>query len=301
MKLRRLYKSVSFLLVFFFFLGPAVSQELNADVVVDASRLNTANLSVFKTLEKDLRRFINTKHWTRKIFDKQERIKCSFVLSVTEYKNNSMTVELHVSAYRPVFNSSYETTLFTVKDENLRFDYQEYQPLIYNEGQMDNNLTAVIAYYAYMIIGYQFDSFKRNGGKPFFEKAKNIQTLASGSGIAGWDDRGKFFSRAKWVDQLLNPSNAMFHQAFYTYHRFGLDMMADNLTSGKTNIIRAIQYLEKLDKSRSDLIVKLFFDAKSHEIAGILKEGPVTPNAKRIKSLLLSLAPAYANLWEEIP
>jgi len=276
-------------------------QELNAEVIVDASRLNTANLSVFKTLEKDLNNFINSKHWTRKVFGKEERIKCTFILSVVEYKDNNMKVELHVSASRPVYNSTYETLLFSVKDENVKFSYQEYQPLIYNEGQLDNNLTAVIAYYAYMILGYQFHSFKLNAGKPYFEKAKNIQSLASGQGWTEWDDRGKFFSRAKWVDQLLNPSNMSFAQAFYTYHRFGLDMMADQMSMGKANIVKAINYLNKLDRKRSDLIIKLFFDAKADEITGVLKEGPRASNLQKVKNILLELAPYYADKWKELP
>jgi len=288
-------------LLLLMFIGTANAQEFRAQVVVDASSLNTANLSIFKTLEKSLTSFINDKHWTQRVFRKKERIKANIYLVVKKYDNNRFTCELNVSALRPVYASTYETPLFLVSDKNFSFEYQEFQPLVFNPDQIEDNLTATIAYYLYMILGYDFDSFKLNAGKPYFEQAQNIAESAQSAGLPGWEKTGDFFSKPKWVEQLLTSSNFMFHKAFYTYHRYGLDLMAQNPKQGKTNIIRAIQYLTKLNAHDADFIIKLFFDTKSDEIVNILKEGPKTVNYRNVKTFLDKLAPTYAPKWKKLP
>jgi uncharacterized protein YqfB (UPF0267 family) len=295
MKLR-----ICFSILFFSIAFLSRAQEISANVVVSAPGISAVNKSVINTLQRSVTEFINTTRWTDKVFEKNERIKANFYLIVKEYENNKFVCELNVSAVRPVYNSSYETTTLALSDKNVTFEYLEYQPLTFNPDNLDNNLTAVLAFYAYMIIGYDFDSFKMNAGKPYFQKAKEIQVTAAGQSMPGWDDTGKFFSRAKWVDQLLLPANIMFHKAVYTYHRMGLDLMADNPKNGKTNVIRAIQYLEKVNKKNGDLIIKIFFDTKSGEIVSVLSDGPETLNQKSIYDVLMNLAPMYRMKWDKI-
>ncbi len=277
------------------------AQEFQADITVDASSLTSSNISVFKTLQNDLTSFVNSKRWTKKIFKENEKIKVIFYFVVKNYENNKFKCELNVSVLRPVYGSGYETPLFTISDKNIEFEYQQYQALEFNPGNLESNLTATVAFYLYMALGYTFDSFKFNAGKEYFDMAQNIQQTAASSGMQGWEKTNDFFSKAKWVEQLLSGSNIMFHKAIYTYHRFGLDFMSENLTTGKTNLIRGIQYLTKLNKSNADFIIKLFFDTKSDEIVNVLKEGPRTTNQRNIKKILMNLAPMYSVKWNEIP
>ncbi len=287
-------------ITFFFFAQTFRAQELKADVVVSAPGITTVNKNVFKTLERSITEFLNTTRWTNKVFKPEEKIKANFYIVVKEYKNNRFVCDLNVSGIRPVYNSSYETNTITVSDKNFTFTYLEYQPISFNAEMLDNNLTAVLAFYVYMIIGYDFDSFKLNAGRPYFEKAKSIQATAAGQGFAGWENQGKFFSRAEWVDQLLLASNIMFHKAFYTYHRLGLDKMADDPMEGKTNIIRSLQYLETVNNKNADILIKLFFDTKSDELVRILSGGPDTVNQNLVYEILMNLAPMYRMKWDNL-
>ncbi len=275
-------------------------QELQVDVVVSAPGVTNVNKQIFRTLEKSITEFFNTTRWTERVFKPEERIKAHLVLVVKEYKDNHFVCEMNIASYRPVYNSNYETLLLQFADKNVRFTYLEYQPLTFNPDILDNDLTTLLAFYAYVILGYDFDSFKLNAGNEYFKKAKEIQVTAAGQGMAGWESQGKSFSRARWIDQLLLPSNIMFHKAFYTYHRHGLDQMADDLTKGKTNVIRAIQYLEKVPENSSDLLIKTFFNTKADEIVQILSQGPKTANQKLIYDTLMKLAPMYRMKWEQL-
>ena len=278
----------------------ARSQEFNARVTVDASSLATPNLPVFKTLEKSLADFINKKHWTDKNFRPEERIECDFRIVITQYQDKHFTAQLNVTAYRPVYHTTYRTITLNLVDKHFAFNYQPYQPLEFNDFNIDDNLTATIAYYIYMIIGYDFDSFKIAGGKPYFEKARKIADMAASNNLGGWTSSARNFSRQEWVNQVLDPQNTQFHNAFYTYHRTGLDLMADDPLKGKSNIIHSIQQLNRLDKTRANLLLRLFFDAKSDEIMQLFSGGPVPPNQKFLYDLLMELAPYYKNKWDKI-
>jgi len=291
------YSLLFFLLINLY---PANAQEIQANVRVMAPGITTVNKNIFKTLEKSIREFLQSQKWTDRVFKPEEKIKANFYFVVKEYKNNHFVCQLNISALRPVFNSSYETQTITVADKNVQFDYLEYQPLTFNPEMLDNNLTAVLAYYVYIILGYDFDSFKINGGQPYFRKAKEIQVNAAGQGLPGWENQGKFFSRAEWVDQLLLPANSVFHRAFYTYHRQGLDYMADDPAKGKRGVIRSLQLLRNVNKKNGDILIKLFFDTKSDEIVRILSGGPFLPEMKNVYEILMDLAPMYRSKWEKL-
>jgi len=279
---------------------PLRGQEFNARVIVDASALSTPNLPVFQTLENDLTALINKRHWTDKSFKPVERIECTFYLVILRYEDNRFDAQLNVTAYRPVYHSTYKTLTLTVADKQFSFNYQQYQPLEFNEYTFDNNLTGTIAFYLYMILGYDFDSFKIGAGKPYFEKAQKIAEMASAQGLKGWEENPRSFSRLGWVNEALNPQNTQFHNAFYTYHRTGLDLLADDPVKGKSHIVHALQQLNRLDKTRADLLLRLFFDAKSDEIVQIFNDGPVPPNQKFLYDLLMELAPYYKAKWDKI-
>jgi len=290
-----------FIFSLLFATGPLLrAQELRAEVFVDAAAVNTANRSIFKTLQKSVADFLNNTSWTGLQLKEHEKIKARFLFTIREYRQNRFVCRLTVSAYRPVYNSTYETPVLMAVDKNISFKYIEYQPLTFNEDFIDNNLTAVLAYYAYMIIGYDFDSFRLNGGEKYFMRASEIRAMAAGQGLPGWDDKGKFFSRARWVNQLLDPNNGNFHKAFYIYHRQGLDYFADDPVKAKKGIARALRLLSRLNTKRSDILIKLFFDTKSDEIVQVFSSGPALPEVRDIKRILTDLAPAYAYKWEKI-
>ncbi|NPA43034.1 MAG: DUF4835 family protein [Chlorobi bacterium] len=294
------FKSFSLFLLILFSLT-ARTQEINAEVRVEAPPGLAANRQIFITLENSIREFLNTRKWTRHTFLPHERIRATFMLVVREYKDNRIKCELNISAFRPVYNSTYESPLLTVSDKKVEFNYVQYQPLEFNPEILDNNLTAVLAFYVYMILGYDFDSFKEFGGTEYFKTAKEIQVNAAGQGLPGWENKGGFFSRAEWVDQLLLNENQPFHRAMYSYHRLGLDLMASNPRKGKEGVIRAIRMLHMLTPQNADVIIKIFFDTKADEIFRILSGGPEVPSQKNIKQILIKLAPMYRMKWEGLP
>lgn len=276
-------------------------QEFRAQVTVDASQIPTSNLSVFKTLEKDWQSLINKTRWTDRVFESNERIECSFLLSVRKYENNRIEAELSISSFRPVYNSTYKTPLLLLSDKKVVFNYQEYQPLTFTDYQYENNLVSITAFYLYMILGYDFDSFKNGAGKPYFEKAQKVAEMAAGAGASGWDlEAAGKFSRRRWVQEVLDENNTMFHTAFYNYHRRGLDFMADDPRKGKTGVAHTLQQLGKLDRTRSQLLLKLFFDAKSDEIVRIFSGGPRVPAQQHLPDVLMELAPYYQAKWNRI-
>jgi len=295
----RIYKYL-FLFAAFFLFRPLPAQELRVNVKVEAPGIQTVNRQVFQTLEKSIRDFLQTTRWTDQTLEPHERIKANFYFVIREYKNNHYAAELNITAYRPVYNSTYETPTLMVSDKNVSFQYVEFQPLQYTPGLLDDNLTAILAYYAYMIIGYDFDSFRLNAGKPYFEEAKKIQAAAAGQAFPGWENRGKFFSRAEWVEQLLLPANDGFHKAFYTYHRQGLDYLADEPERAKRSIVRAIKLLDNLDRKKADILIKLFFDTKVDEIVKIFSDDRPTAENRELVRILTDLAPMYRNRWEQI-
>ncbi len=277
------------------------AQEFKAQVTVDASQIPTSNLSVFKTLEKDWQSLINKTRWTDRVFEANERIECTFLLSVRKYENNRIEGELSISAFRPVYNSTYKTPLLLLSDKKIRFNYQEYQPLTFTDYQYENNLVSITAFYLYMILGYDFDSFKNGAGKPYFERAQKVAEMAAGAGAVGWDlEAAGKYSRRRWVQQALDENNVMFHTAFYNYHRRGLDFMADDTRKGKTGVAHALEQLGKLDRTRADLLLKLLFDAKSDEIVRIFSGGPRVPAQQHLPDLLTDLAPYYQAKWKRI-
>jgi len=279
------------------------AQEFKCNVKVDASGISTSNKEMFKTLERSISEFVNKNRWTDKQFKAHERIKCDIIVNIKDYdqKTNVVKSELYFRSYRPVFKSDYETLLLNLVEKSFQFKYQEFQKLDFNIELYDNNLVSSIAYYLYVALGHDFDSFKENTGKEFYEKAQIIQNNANQNSVDGWDNDGKNNSKGDLIDLLLNEQNKFYHKAIYTYNRWGLDMMSEKLALGKNNIITAINYIKKLrdENKDADYLIKIFFDAKSDEIVQIYTSGPPV-NKNYIVSKLRDLAPNYDFKWDEI-
>ncbi len=288
--------------MFVFSLG-SYAQEFKCNVQVDASAVRGTNKQIFKTLEKSLENLINSKKWTDNRFKNNEKIKCDLILNIKSFdaKKNSIEAELYFRSYRPVYHSDYQTLLLNLIDKKLIFNYKEFENLDFNPDFIDKNLTANIAYYLYIALGHDFDSFKENGGKKYYYLAENIQKSAAQNNMPGWQAKNKGMGKGDLVEALVDPQNNYYHRAVYTYHRWGLDKMADNPKLGKSNIITALNYLSKLkdNNEQSSYLIKIFFDAKADEIMQIFIEGPPV-NLNYIVNKLNSLAPQYSQKWEQI-
>ena len=294
---------IIFAFILFIMFNALQAQEFKADVTINATSVRGSNKQVFKTLEKAIEEFINKRRWTDKQFQNHEKIKVDIMLNIKSYNinKNDITAELYFRSYRPVYNSDYETLLLNLIDKNFKFTYREFEKLDFNLELFDNNLVSTLAFYVYVALGHDFDSFKEGAGKQFYEKAEIIQTNADQNGVSGWAKDNKNNSKGDLIEQLLNGNSKFYHKAIYTYHRWGLDMMADKLSLGKNNIITAINYLKKFkdDNHNSDYLLKVFFDAKADEIVQIFTAGPQV-NTGFVVNKLRSLAPNYDFKWDEI-
>jgi len=294
---------------FIFFLGLLISfnlasaQEFKANVTINAASVRGSNKQVFKTLEKAIQDFVSKRRWTDKQFQNHEKIKVDILLNIKEYNinKNDITAELYFRSYRPVYKSDYQTLLLNLVDKDFSFRYREFEKLDFNSELFESNLTSTLAYYLYVALGHDFDSFKENGGREFYEKAEVIQTNAEQNGVKGWAKENKNNSKGDLIELLLDDNSNFYHKSIYTYHRWGLDMMADKLPLGKNNIITAINYLKNLKEKNknADYLIKIFFDAKADEIVQIFSAGPPV-NTAFVVDKLRNLAPNYDFKWDEI-
>ncbi len=280
--------------------GLLQAQEFNATVVVNAEQTGNQNLQVFKTLERAVREFINNNKWTELDYRTEERINCSFFITVNSFSNNSFSATLQVQASRPVYGSNYETTLLNINDKQFNFQYLEFQPLNFNLNSFESNLISVIGFYLYTILGVEADSLELNGGTSYFETAKNIVGNAQGSNSLGWNLQDGPQTRFRLNDDLLSGTYDGYREAMYEYHRKGLDVMGNDLKEGKQSVIKAMKQLEGMHKTRpNSYLMRVFFDAKADEMTRILSGGP-SVNIAEIISILGRIAPTYSKNWSEI-
>jgi hypothetical protein len=296
-----MYKLFLFFSILFSSFG--YSQEFKCHVTVDASGIRGTNKQVFKTLEKSLENLINTTQWTDLNLSDKEKIKGDLILNIKSFdpKKNSFESELFFRIYRPVYMSEYQTLILNLIDKKFDFNYKEFQNLDFNPDFIDNNLTAGVAFFAYIGLGHYFDTFKEKEGIKYFQLAENIQKSADQNNMRGWEAKNKGIGKGDLIEALVDPQNSYYHRALYTYHRWGLDKMADNPKMGKSNILTAINYLSKLKQNNENAsyLIKIFFDAKADEITQIFIEGPPV-NINYIVNKLNNLAPQYSQKWDEI-
>ena len=288
------------LFFFLLFTGLSWAQELNCEIVVNSDQVNQTNQQIFRTLERSLNDFVNKYKWTNRVFKENERIIARMFITVTQYESDRFEANIQLQSSRPVYNTSYDSPVFNYKDNAFNFIYQEFQPLVYNENVFESNLIAVMAYYIYVIIGLDADTFSLQGGDDYYRKAQNIVTQAQGTGAAGWSQETGTRSRFELVDNLLNNSFREYRIAMYNYHRKGLDILGDNNSTGKQVIAGSLRLFETLIKRRPNaFLIQTFFDAKSEEIQKIFSDGPKV-DIVRLKETLNSVAPFYSNVWNDI-
>lgn len=277
------------------------AQELNCQVTVNSDQVGQTNQQIFQTLERSLNDFVNKTKWTNRVYAENERVNCRMFITVTNYENDRFEANIQVQSSRPVYNTSYETSVFNYKDNQFNFNYIEFQPLVFNANVFESNLLSVIAFYANIILGLDADTFELEGGTDFYNQARQIVTQAQGSNFSGWnqsatDNRTRFVL----IDNLLSNTFREYRIAMYNYHRKGLDILADNNSTGKQVIAGSMRLFETLIKRRPNaFLIQVFFDAKSEEIRNIFSDGPKV-DIVSLKETLNSVAPFYSSTWNEI-
>ena len=270
---RHLYALALFALSFF----PSRAQELKCNVVVNASKIQGTNKSVFTTLQASLNEFMNGTKWTNNAFSEAERIECSFYVTVNEYSGSRCSGSLQVQASRPVYASSYKTIILNHMDEHFDFDYIEFDRLDFDLRSFKSNITSLMAFYAYLILGIDYDTFSLKGGSSFFDNAQTIVSYAQKEGYSGWNPYENVNRRNRhWIlENIQSNLYSSERNAYYKYHRLGLDQLADNPEEGRKQIMQALVDVKRAFDNQSEIssaYLKLFFDAKSDEIINVFAE-----------------------------
>ncbi|MDO5654857.1 MAG: DUF4835 family protein [Flavobacteriaceae bacterium] len=282
------------------------AQELMAEVRVDYTQVQGSSTTAYQALEKSLKDFINTTKWTDKNYKIQERIECNFTIIIREkIGSNQYQANLLVQSRRPVFNTNYYSPVLNINDSDFSFEYTEFEQLIFNPRRFsDKNLTDVIGYYIYLILGYDADTFAREGGTTYFQTAQNIAGNSESSRYSGWSSMSGPRSRSGLVNDILNPKNKVLRQLYYTYHRTGMDMMAKSELNAKNAMGNALLTLENFQKSNNyaqNYPLDIFFQAKKSEI-GQVYSGGIKPSIQitKLKDLLNTISPGNKSNWSQI-
>lgn len=294
-----------FLFVFTFFLCHAVhAQELNCKVKIQHTQVQSTNNSVFETLETAIREFMNNRSWTELQFAENERIDCNMNITVKQYKHeeNTFQCELLFQVTRPVFNSNYNTTIFSMRDNSFNFTYKEFDPLEFNINTMDDNLTALLAYYAYFFIGIDLDTFAPLGGTDVLRNCEIIVNNAQSMSDPGWKAFGDNRNRHGIINDYLDGALEPLRQMMYRYHRLGLDEMSNNADRGRTAVTESIELIKEAHSNRplSDL-PQIFTDFKRDEIVNIYKGQHGTEKEREsVYNILSDLNASQNREWTKI-
>ena len=303
---RRLKWLATSLMSWLFCCNPATlaAQELQAKITINHAQISGTEKSVFDNLQQTLEQFVNDRQWTHLQFQKNERIQCNFNLQVTKYDKDQgvFTCKATIQANRPVYNSAYTTTLYNNVDENFMFKFAEFDQLEFNEEQIDNQLTALFAYYAYLLIGLDLDSFSPKGGEDVLQRCMNLTNNAQNLDFPGWkafdNDRNRFAIINDYLDGAMEP----FRQLQYDYYRKGLDEMANNVERGRTEITTALETgLKKAKENRPlSMLPQIWTDYKKDELANIYKGKGTQKEKESVYEILNSINPSQNKFWDKI-
>ena len=284
--------------------APLAAQELQAKITINHAQISGTEKSVFDNLQQTLEQFVNDRQWTHLQFQKNERIQCNFNLQVTKYDKDQgvFTCKATIQANRPVYNSAYTTTIYNNVDDNFMFKFAEFDQLEFNEEQIDNQLTALFAYYAYLLIGLDLDSFSPKGGEDVLQRCMNLTNNAQNLDFPGWkafdNDRNRFAIINDYLDGAMEP----FRQLQYDYYRKGLDEMANNVERGRTEITTALETgLKKAKENRPlSMLPQIWTDYKKDELANIYKGKGTQKEKESVYEILNSINPSQNKFWDKI-
>ena len=293
-------KQLLLVLSFFLTISYGQAQELNCSINLNSDQVEGSNKSVFVTLKKSISEFVNNRKWTELTYANAERIECTMNIIVKKMDVDVFTAEIQVQSRRPVFNSNYYSTLFNFKDNSFTFNYKEFDQLEMNQNTITSNLTAVLAYYAYIIIGYDMDSYSRLGGTPYFLAAENIVNSAQGADLTGWKAFESTKNRYALVNNLTDEAFKKFREYIYEYHRLGLDDMTSNAINARGKIAEGLPLIREANRARpSAIIISSFMDAKSDELINIFSKGNQKEKADAVE-ILSDINPSQTSRYEKI-
>ncbi|MBT8219956.1 MAG: DUF4835 family protein [Bacteroidia bacterium] len=295
------YISVVVLICFCF---QSNAQELDFTVQINTPKLQTADPKVFESLERYMIEFINNRDWIEDEFQSDEKIRGSIQLTITEeISENSFRGEIAIQANRPVYGTTYETSLLNHVDKDVQFSFEQYEPLIYTPNVFNDNLTSLLSFYVFVIIGMDYDTFSPYGGNPYYQAALEIVNNIPPSVAAsakGWRSLDGNRNRFWIIDNLLNPKIKTYRRAMYDYHRQGLDIMGNDVETGKATILTAISSLEEMNRSYpNSMILQMFSNTKAEEIIEIFKVASREQKSK-ITQVMTKLDASHASKYRTI-
>ncbi|MGL5113007.1 MAG: DUF4835 family protein [Flavobacterium sp.] len=294
-----MYRLLGAIFLIIFSSIPVNAQQLNCSVVVNAQKVTNTNQQVIKNLEIALNEFVNKTDWTGQVLKQHEKIKCSMFITLSAVNSDLFSGTIQVQSSRLIFNSTYNSPVFNFNDKDFNFKYVEFENLIFNPAVFDSNLVSVLAYYCYVILGLNRDSFQSFSGDSNIEMAQNILNVAQQGGYKGWSQADGVQNRFFLTNDLLSATFAPYRQSLSDYHQ-GLDGMSSDLKISKEKIKTAILNLSKVHQSRPNaFLTRIFFDAKSDEIAAVFSGGPSIPVADLIETLN-KISPMNATKWSQI-
>jgi len=279
------------------------AQELEAKVSVNHQKINQSSTAVFDDLQQQLTEFINTRQWTNMQFLKNERIRCTFNIIVNKYNesDNSFECTLSVQSIRPVYNSAYITTAFSIQDPSFNFRFQQYDKLEFRPDVIDNELTALIAYYSYLIIGIDNDTMSPLGGTDALTVAQSIVNNAQSFPSKGWKAFDDSKNRYAIINDMLDSGMEPFRRMQYKYYREGLDIMAENADRGRAAITEAIGLLQKSHENKSlSSLPQVFTDIKADELVNIYKGKGTTAEKEKIVEILSNINASKNSSWRQM-
>lgn len=287
-------------------LCPSVSfaQELQAKININHSQVGTTDVSVFESLQQTLEQFVNERQWTELQFQKNERIVCNFNITVNKYDkiNNLFECTAMIQANRPVYNSQYTTTLYNNRDADFNFEFSQFDQLNYNDENVDNQLTALFAYYAYLIIGLDLDSFSPLGGSDVLQRCLYLVNNTQNLNFTGWKAFENSRNRFAIINDYMEESMKPFRQLQYDYYRKGLDEMANNVERGRTEVTTALQ--QDLKKAHEDkplsLLPQIWTDYKKDEIVSIYKGKGTQKEKESVCDILMGINASQSSSWNKI-
>jgi hypothetical protein len=268
---------------------------------VNASQIQTSDAGIFKDMENSIEQFMNGRKWTNDTYKSHEKIVCNFLITISKMPAiGSFSASVQVQSARPVFNSSYNSLLFNFADREWEFEYIESMPLEYNDNSFTSNLTSMLAFYAYLVIGLDHDSFSELGGTPYFQRALSVVNNAQQSNLPGWQALGSNRNRYWIIENLNNPQMVELRKAIYQYHRNGLDVFDTDPDKSREVILNGLKEIKKIrDVNPNAILVVTFFDAKGKELANIFSDGNIQIR-RQAYDIITAIDPSNRSTYEKM-
>jgi hypothetical protein len=288
---------VRFVLFFFLGCGLMQAQQLNCTVTINTQKINNANQQVFKTLETAINEFVNKTDWTGQMLSQKERINCSMYITISSYSSDQFVANIQVQSSRNIYNSTYSSPVLNINDKDFTFNYTEFENLTYIPTSYDSNLVSVLAFYSYIILGMDADTFVPFVGDRYFKEAQNIANLAQQGGYKGWNQSDGTLSRYFLINDLLSPIYGDIRLSSQLYYS-GLDIMSQDLKKAKETIKGSLMNLAKLNESKpNSYLLRVFMDSKSDEIVSVFTGGPSIAINDMVDSLNRT-SPSNSSKWQ---